>query len=271
MYREEEKLCLKRNDFQENAISAFGTMREDSHFADVTLASEDGHQVEAHKVILASSSPFFLNILKRTNHPHPLIYMRGLKSEDLVPMIDFLYYGEANINQGNLDSFLALAQELKLKGLMGSGDEEEVEEAHIKNSQKTYVRKSSQKTFFSEEGAIIPDIPNSVDTLESPVPQEGALAVNDFNVTAELQNLNEKIKSMMEITEKNIRIGNENQNRKVYACKICGKEGAQATIIRHVESNHITGASHICNICGHISWTRNALQIHKRSKHNNTT
>ena len=69
----EEKLCLKWNDFQENAISAFGTHSEGREFADVTLACEDDIQVEAHKVILAASSPLFLNILKRNKHPHPLI------------------------------------------------------------------------------------------------------------------------------------------------------------------------------------------------------
>ena len=51
MYREEEKLCLKWNDFQENAILAFGTLREDREFADVTLVCEDGQHVEAHKAI----------------------------------------------------------------------------------------------------------------------------------------------------------------------------------------------------------------------------
>ena len=68
-----EKLCLKWNDFQENVNTAFGNLREDKEFADVTLASEDGHQIEAHKVILAASSPFFQNLLKRNRHPHPLI------------------------------------------------------------------------------------------------------------------------------------------------------------------------------------------------------
>ena len=77
MNRQDEKLCLKWNDFQENVISAFGTLREDREFADVTLACEDGQQVEAHKVILASSSPFFLNLLRRNKHPHPLIYMKS--------------------------------------------------------------------------------------------------------------------------------------------------------------------------------------------------
>merc|ERR1712129_594572 len=112
-----KNVCLKWNDFQKNALSAFGTLRDDLEFADVTLACEDGQQVEAHKVILASSSPFFLSLLRRNKHPHPLIYMRGVKSEDLLAMIDFLYFGEANVYQENLDSFLAVAEELQLKGL----------------------------------------------------------------------------------------------------------------------------------------------------------
>ena len=117
-----EKLCLKWNDFQENVNTAFGNLRGNTDFSDVTLACEDGQQFEAHKVILAASSPFFHRLLERKKHPHPLIYMRGLKSEDLSAILDFLYCGEANIFQENLDSFLAIAEELQLKGLMGQND-----------------------------------------------------------------------------------------------------------------------------------------------------
>ena len=84
-----EKFNLKWDDFKENITTAFGSLREEKDFADVTLACEDGHQLEAHKVILAASSPFFQNILKRNQHKHPLIYMRGMKSEDLVSVVDF--------------------------------------------------------------------------------------------------------------------------------------------------------------------------------------
>ena len=67
-----EKLFLQWNDFQENIKRAFGHLREENDFADVTLACEDGQQVEAHKVILAASSPFFQKLLGRFKHPHPL-------------------------------------------------------------------------------------------------------------------------------------------------------------------------------------------------------
>ena len=40
-----------------------------------------------------------MEILKRNKHPHPMIYMRGIKSDNLVAMVDFLYFGETNVNQ----------------------------------------------------------------------------------------------------------------------------------------------------------------------------
>ena len=118
-----EKLCLRWNDFQGNLNSAFGQLRNDRDFADVTLACEDGTQIETHRVILASTSPFFMEVLKKNKHPGPLIYMRGLKATELVAMVDFLYFGEANVDQESLELFLGLAEELKLKGLTGSSSE----------------------------------------------------------------------------------------------------------------------------------------------------
>ena len=114
-----EKLCLQWNDFTENVKTAFGNLKEDTDFTDVTLFCGDGNQIRAHKVVLAASSPTLQKMLKRSQHSQPMIYMRGLKSEDLSAMIDFLYGGEANVLQENLDSFLALADELQLKGLTG--------------------------------------------------------------------------------------------------------------------------------------------------------
>ena len=73
---------------------------------------------------MASSSPFFTEILQRNRkHPHPLLYMRGLKAAEVEAMIDFLYFGEASVNQESLETFLGLAEELKLEGLTSSSTE----------------------------------------------------------------------------------------------------------------------------------------------------
>ena len=47
-----EKLCLQWNEFQDVVSSSFGELRDDHDLTDVTLACEDGKQVEAHKIIL---------------------------------------------------------------------------------------------------------------------------------------------------------------------------------------------------------------------------
>ena len=127
-----DKLCLQWNDFRENISTSFGQLRTDRDLTDVTLACEDGSQVEVHKVVLAASSPFFMNLLKKNKHKHPLIYMRGLKSNDMLAILDFLYLGEANIFQESLDSFLALAEELQLKGLTGGSGYDKQEERSMK-------------------------------------------------------------------------------------------------------------------------------------------
>lgn len=132
-----EKLSVQWNDFKDNAIGSLGLLKDDKDFLNVTLASEDGKQIEAHKVILAISSPFFQNLLKRNKHPHPLIYMRGVKSDDLLAIVNFLYFGEANVRQENLDSFFAIAEELQLKGLIGTvhSDEEIPTKAEMPSQQ----------------------------------------------------------------------------------------------------------------------------------------
>merc|ERR1712129_516461 len=198
LYSSDEKLCLKWNDFQANISSVFGTLREDREFADVTLACEDGQQIEAHKVILASSSPFFLKLLRRNKHPHPLIFMRGLKSEDLVAMIEFLYFGVANVFQENLDSFLAVAEELQLKGLMGSGAENNAEnEIKPPAAKKKTPKQVPPKTNLPKED---PDTISQLDEVETSPSQEGTVAVTD-TVAADLQDLDKKIKSMMIFSE----------------------------------------------------------------------
>ena len=53
-----------------------------------------------------------------------MIYMRGLKIKDMLAIMDFIYHGEVNIFQNDLDEFLSLAEDLQLKGLTGSSREE---------------------------------------------------------------------------------------------------------------------------------------------------
>merc|ERR1711936_320650 len=112
----------KWNDFEKNISGAFRELREDKDFFDVTLACDD-EQLQAHKVILSACSPFFRAILRRNKHDHPLLYLKGVKYVDLVAVLNFMYHGEVNIAQEELNSFLAVAEDLKVKGLTQNGSE----------------------------------------------------------------------------------------------------------------------------------------------------
>jgi len=112
-----EKFCLRWNDFESNISVAFRELREEKDFFDVTLACDDDNQIQAHKVILSACSPFFRNVLRRNPHQHPLLYLKGVKYRELLSVLNFMYMGEVNVAQEELNSFLTVAEELRVKGL----------------------------------------------------------------------------------------------------------------------------------------------------------
>jgi len=111
-----EKFSLRWNDFETNINEAFRELRDGKDFFDVTLVCDD-EQIQAHKVVLGACSPFFRTMLRRNTHQHPLIYLRGVKFSDLQSVLNFMYQGEVNIAQEELNSFLAVAEDLRVKGL----------------------------------------------------------------------------------------------------------------------------------------------------------
>jgi len=111
-----EKFCLRWNDFESNISGAFRELRDDKDFFDVTLVC-DNEQIQAHKVILSACSTFFRNVLRSNPHQHPLLYLKGVRFSDLQAVLNFMYHGEVNVAQEELNSFLAVAEDLRVKGL----------------------------------------------------------------------------------------------------------------------------------------------------------
>ena len=256
-----EKLCLQWNEFQENIRSAFRNFRGDNAFADVTLVSEDGQQVEAHKVILATSSPFFQKLFGKNKNPHPLVYMRRVKSFDLLAIVDFLYNGEANVFQENLDSFLAIAEELQLKGLSGKTEEkirsfEESEKTlpetfSPKINTHTKVPKTSFKRKMSETH-------NSRESQSLTIPS---------SFSGVIEEVEERVKSMMEKSKNKIFHAQRYVSADV--CKVCGKEGLGSHIKDHIEANHLEGIIIPCNLCDKTFRSRKGFRNHKLHHHTN--
>ena len=256
-----EKLCLQWNDFQDNLKGAFGSLRENTDFADVTLACEDGDQIEAHKVILAASSPLFQEILKRNKHSHPLIYMRGVKSEVMLAILDFLYFGEANLFQENLDSFLVIAEELHLQGLIGTKTLQIVPNGPIKSQERENADKEQEASLekYSESTANSQMTPHESDTFSGTV-----VLASDF--VGDIQDFGAKVNLMMEKTS-----GKNSYGKPLYRCTVCGKEERSGNLKIHIEANHLEGISIPCNFCQHIAKSRHGMIKHKIKNHKNQT
>jgi len=123
-----EQFCLRWNDFETNISRAFQDLREEKDFLDVTLACDGEKQIKVHKVILSACSPFFRSVLRKNPHDHPLLYLKGVKYNELQSILNFMYYGEVNVAHEDLNGFLSVAEDLKIKGLTQSDNNKKSEE-----------------------------------------------------------------------------------------------------------------------------------------------
>ncbi|CAB4063127.1 TFIIA1 [Lepeophtheirus salmonis] len=105
----EEEFCLRWNDFRDSIASSLLELRRDKEFLDVSLLlSETDTVVMAHRVVLSAY----------------------VSPEDLDSVLAFMYNGEVKVRQDDLNSFLNVAEKLRVRGLC-QGDK------HASTSNKT--------------------------------------------------------------------------------------------------------------------------------------
>ena len=247
-----EKFSLKWNDFQSNVSRTFSQLRSEEEFFDVSLVSDDQKMMSAHKLVLSASSPYFKHILTTNKHSHPLLCLDGVISAELQCVLDYIYQGEVQIYQEQLDRFLVVAQRLQLEGLTSQDNQqekkinearedtgndyvpEEITEIQIRNSKPVKTEKEVMK-------------PRKLSTSK--------LVANNSNISTEEidQQLSEYI------------IRGEDG---VYSCGYCGKAGDKNfyNMRNHVET-HMEGLSFPCQSCDKTFRSRNSLSLHKSRYH----
>ena len=148
-----EQYCLRWNDFQANVTGALSDIRDGEEFLDVTLVS-DGREIRAHKLVLSSCSPLFRQMLKRSSaHPSPMVFLHGIRFADLSAILNFMYHGEVNVGQDELSTFLAAAEELRIRGLSEKTPEQMAAVKSQLAQSPTAAATSSKKMAAAEEGS----------------------------------------------------------------------------------------------------------------------
>ena len=252
-----EKFCLKWNDFETNIRNSFRSFREEQDYFNVTIACDDGYQIDAHKIVLSAGSQFFNEIFKKTKHPNPFIFLKGISRIDLDNIVDFLYKGEAYVAQEELNKFLETAQELQVKGLQSNQEDEDNQ------------NQSDGNRFEESKSPLLDELnsfhnPQNIETIIEPLDkltestEVASISSDEMNTSL---NTNDELDLQIEqMIEKNGRGG-------LWQCKVCGKTAKQKSNIKYHAETHIEGLSHTCQICSKPFSTRNSLQFHIQKVH----
>ena len=147
---------LQQRDFPVNYAGSFQELRTAEELFDVTLACED-QTVEAHKVVISACSPFFRHVLSKTKQNHPFIYLRGVVHKDLLALLDYIYTGETKVVADDVNRFIELANEFKIKGL---AETEKIAEDSPKSVDAEKPKKVSRS-----KGKLTKQVMNEVETL----------------------------------------------------------------------------------------------------------
>ena len=243
-----EKFSLKWNDFKSTVSKSFGILREEKDFFDVTLVSDDERQIPAHKLVLSACSDFFKSILRNNSHSHPLLYLSGIHSTNLSLILDYIYQGEVQIYQEHLDSFLEVAQKLKIEGLTSDSSavgQEEYEDLKYTDGNGIFTAQEIEAAGCDKKEVEGLSRRKNLPKAEKTV----VVTVNDNSAAEE---------AMQD------HLGREDG---VYYCKVCNYSNNHKTkVARHIET-HIEGLSYSCSTCDKTFRSRNSLHTHKSVYH----
>nr|CAD7431134.1 unnamed protein product [Timema monikensis] len=137
---------------------------------DCTLSCQ-GQFLKAHKMVLSACSPYFQELFRQHQIPHPIIIMNGMKFIDIKLVVEFMYRGEIKVLEAELEGLLAAAETLQVKGL--SHVRTKYEKGDIQGSSE--LQQQQQVTVDQPPASPSPDRnPGSGPTpLDTPIETEG--------------------------------------------------------------------------------------------------
>ena len=255
-----EAFILSWDDFSNKCPKVFKELWLDTDLSDVTLATEDGGQLSAHKVILAACSPLFKRLLQKNPNSHPLLYLMGVQQSQLQHLLSYIYLGQCDLTQDQLAAFMATGKQLEVEGLSRDFEENGVQE--------------------SPEDARILEISNHIETRdeEAPVTLKEEISVSDTDQEKETTSLTavnsfnglkcqqcnyigscpSHLKQHMQYVHEGLK----------FDCANCDyKSGDKSNLKRHIEKNHL-GITYTCELCKQIFNLKHQLKCHVEIKHN---
>ena len=138
-----EKFNLTWPTYTDHLREMLFDLKNCNELTDVTLVSEDKKQFKAHKVILSASSPVFKSIISDHCLSNPIIYLKGIQSNEIESILEFIYLGQATFYQDRMNEFLYMAKNLEIKEISKNIDDPKTEDPlDVKSKNKEQVIES---------------------------------------------------------------------------------------------------------------------------------
>ena len=83
----------------------FKKILADQDFTDVSLVTEDGITISAHRLVLSGFSDFCQQVFKRNPNPKTIIYVHNVSHGVLKYLVHFIYTRQVRIEKSGLKSF----------------------------------------------------------------------------------------------------------------------------------------------------------------------
>ena len=265
---------------------------EEDHFKDVTLVSDDLHVVKAHKALLSKSSDVFRQILMLQDDKNPIIFIRGSSQKQLKSILNFIYLGETEVTEEDINVFLQLAKDFNLKEFTDTKTKKVLIETTTENQKIDQIidNKNSKDLEY---------IDNKSNKTEISMAEEAAEDDNDFHQNSDLydpENFQDSSTLLAEesINDKHLENGNEmhEQNEMIeenttqlnkkpikqelsqesdgrIKCPYadCNKEFTKLQNMRvHYKVAH-EGFALKCALCDYKTTRTNILRKHKQNNH----
>ena len=84
-------VIISWQDFESSSPEIIRNLWKDENFSDVTLATDDGQIVRAHRVVLCSASSKLKMLPMVHKQDNPIVYLPGFDSGHLVNLVQFIY------------------------------------------------------------------------------------------------------------------------------------------------------------------------------------
>ena len=228
--------------FSDHLHLMFKDIYQEKEYADVTLVSNDQVQFKAHKIVLSTCSPVFKEIIDNNPSEHPLIYLRGIQSNEIESILQFMYLGEVKFYYERMGEFVKIARELEVKGVEIQNTEEDITLVSVTDDQnKETYQADRQERSENDIGEIQPRIHIYVDC-----PECGKIYNKKSEMLKHYRSIHGGIK---------------------YPCIQCDHQATdRGNLQKHIQSKH-EGIKYPCSHCSYQATERGSLKRHIQSKH----